>query len=93
MGVSKCRRPRSTSGISTPRRRASALHATETEEINGIAPWMNAASAWAQVVPWLESDRLDATREGSSAHEEIDVGGPHRTLDDRVVACVTNEVT
>jgi len=53
---------------------------------------MNTAAAWAQIVSGLENDRLDASRERRSTQEQIDVGCPHCTLDDRVVTGVTNEV-
>jgi hypothetical protein len=53
---------------------------------------MYATLARAEIIAWLERDRLDASRKGSRAHEHIDVRCPYRTLDDRIVTRVTNQI-
>ena len=53
---------------------------------------MNATRARAQIVAWFENDRLDATRQWCRAHEQVDISGPYRTLDDRSVTRVTKQI-
>jgi hypothetical protein len=53
---------------------------------------MNPTLAGAEIVTWLESDRLDATRKRRRAHEQVRVRRPYRTLDDRLITRVTKEI-
>jgi hypothetical protein len=53
---------------------------------------MDATLARAEIVTWLEVDRLDAPSERCRAHEKVDVRSPYRSLDDRLVTRVTNEI-
>ena len=53
---------------------------------------MNAAFAWPQIVAGLERDRFDAPRQRRGVEEQVDVRGPHCSLDDRLVSRVTKQI-
>src|SRR5690349_18848397 len=84
---------------STPRvrrrprwKRSASTRASKSEKVDSIGPGMDATLARAEIVTWLNVDRLDAPSERCRTHEKVDVRGPHRSLDDRLVTRVTNEI-
>src|SRR5262245_21904435 len=68
---------------------AAAPSAPEAEQVQRIGPRVNSALARPEVITRFECDRLDAPSQWHGAQEQIDIDGPHRTLDDRLVTDVT----
>ena len=53
---------------------------------------MDATRARAEIITWLEVNRLDAPCERRGADEKVDIRRPYRSLDDRLVTRVTYEI-